>query len=209
MRVATIISLVFLLSSCYTEKNSSKYSLADGYYRIKTNKEKAEKKYVNNTDDSIYVYALHNFTNPIHVFPQQEGKQYFPNQLLSKNSFDIDFITMPFKFRPVNPALPQQFTTNLNGAVYIGSRNDIYHLSYNKDPLGVYQKSLRHYGISFGLFTGLGGSAINPSTTNNQINSEYDGLIWSKGLAGIIGIDKVTMDRARIRLKYQLILYRK
>jgi len=74
MRVATIISLVFLLSSCYTEKNSSKYSLADGYYRIKTNKEKAEKKYVNNTDDSIYVYALHNFTNPIHVFPQQEGK---------------------------------------------------------------------------------------------------------------------------------------
>jgi hypothetical protein len=193
MRVATIISLVFLLSSCYTEKNSSKYSLADGYYKIRTNGEKAEKRYVNNTDNSIHVYATNDFNNPIAVFPQQEGKKYFPTQYLSRKSFDIDFLTMPFKFRPATSALPQQFTTNLNGAVYLGSRDDIYRLSYNIDPLHTYQKSLKHYGISFGVFSGLGGSVVNASTTNNLISSEYDGLVWSKGLAGIIGIDKITV----------------
>ena len=37
---------------------------------------------------------------------------------------------------------------------------------------------------------------MNPSVTNNQITTEYDGLVSSKGLAGIIGINNFTIGLA-------------
>jgi hypothetical protein len=37
---------------------------------------------------------------------------------------------------------------------------------------------------------------MNPWVTENQITQEYDGVVWSKGIAGIIGIDNFTIGLA-------------
>ena len=84
----------------------------------------------------------------------------------------------------------------MNGAVYFGHRTDVYRLNYKKTPLHQFQRRIEHYGFSFGLITGLGGTTMNPSVTNSQISSEYDGLVWSKGIAGIFGVNNVTIGLA-------------
>ena len=73
---------------------------------------------------------------------------------------------------------------------------NIYRLRYNKTPLNKYQRQTQHYGYSIGLVTGLGGATVNPSVTNNQLTSEYDGVVWSKGIAGIIAINNFTIGLA-------------
>ena len=40
---------------------------------------------------------------------------------------------------------------------------------------------------------GLGNTIITPTTTNNVISSEYDGIILQKGIAGIIAVNKLTV----------------
>ena len=37
---------------------------------------------------------------------------------------------------------------------------------------------------------------MNPWVTNNQIVTEYDGVVWSKGVAGIIAINNFTIGLA-------------
>lgn len=115
---------------------------------------------------------------------------------LHKNSIDFDFLTIPFKYRPKQKDLPNQFTTNLNGAVYLGRRSDYYKISYVKTPLNRNMRDIKHYAFSLGAFTGLGATTMNPSVTQEKITKEYDGLVWSKGLAGIIGINNFTIGVA-------------
>ncbi|MCF0052640.1 hypothetical protein LXM25_21390 [Dyadobacter sp. LJ53] len=130
------------------------------------------------------------------AFPQVISQSSINSVYFKQSSFDVDFLSIPFKYRPAKSGIPNQFNTNLNGAVYVGYRNDIYQLSFRKTPLNKYQRETRHYGISYGFFTGLGGTAMNPSVTDNQISIEYDGLVWGKGIAGIIGINNFTVGLA-------------
>jgi hypothetical protein len=37
---------------------------------------------------------------------------------------------------------------------------------------------------------------MNPWVTNYQIDSEYDGLVWFNGFAGIIGVDNYSIGLA-------------
>lgn len=92
--------------------------------------------------------------------------------------------------------MPRQFNTNLNGAVYLGYRTDIYGIDYRRSPLGTYEQRLNHFGFSGGLFTGLGGTALNPWVSFPAIDQEYDGFIWSKGVAGIVGFNNITAGLA-------------
>ena len=43
------------------------------------------------------------------------------------------------------------------------------------------------------FFSGLGNTAMTPSTTRNGIMTEYDGLILQKGVASIIAVNKLTL----------------
>jgi hypothetical protein len=129
-------------------------------------------------------------------YPQQVSGESINQHNFRQTSFDIDFLTIPFKYRPVSNSLPAQFNTNLNGAVYIGFRNDIYRLWYKKTPLNNYIRQTTHYGFSVGLFSGFGGTAMNPWVTDDQISSEYDGLVWLKGIAGILGVNNFTIGLA-------------
>ena len=197
------ISISIFLCSCGAIKEIPKYSFSDGYYRSKVFDKKKSKVYMNNTDDSMFVYKIKtshgdlNDSNYVKIaLPQQISQSSIPTTNFKQASFDLDFLTIPFKYRPQTDILPPQFNTNLNGVIYIGYRNDIYKISYKKTPLKTYIRKTTHYGFSYGLFTGFGGTAMNPWVTDNQISSEYDGVVWSKGVAAIIGIDNFTIGLA-------------
>ena len=191
------------LISCATIIPTSKYQLSDGYYKSKLFNNKQNPVYIYNKEDTINIYLINRFTksfdtliNVSKSFPNLVTAFSLPPATFKQASFDIDFLTIPFKYRPGQEDFPRQFNTNLNGAVYVGYRNDVHRLVYKKTPFNNLQRNTQHYGFSFGLFTGVGGTTMNPSVTNNQIVNEYDGVVWSKGIAGIIGINNFTIGLA-------------
>lgn len=200
-----IISLLIiaLFSSCGVIKNSPKYQLANGYYKSKSFSTKTEKVYIDNEEDTVYIYKYDKQLKTVDtssksrlVFAQKTSRINDNSKYFRQPSFDVDFVTMPFKYRPTQRGFPQQFNTNLNGAVYFGLRNDVYQLKYKETPLRKFERQTTHYGFSFGLFTGIGGTAINPWVTNNVVGYEYDGVAWSKGISAIIGINNFTIGLA-------------
>jgi hypothetical protein len=201
MRIFTLMILsVTLFSGCKSTKDNPKYNFADGVYHTRVKGEK-QQVYVENSEDSVIIYALQKGWKRLNVKASTLPKKSYSQHTLMKtigenkywqNSFDVDILTIPLKYRPTRPTFPKQLSNNLNGVVYLGYRKDIYRLSYDKDPIGrIHQKS-KHYGISGGLITGIGATAMNSWVTNDQITIEYDGLIWSKGIAVLIGLDQLT-----------------
>lgn len=196
----SIVILAFLAAGCRGIKDSPKYKFDDGVYLTHIDNKK-QHVYVENSNDSIAIYSL---KKGWHRLPptalQKPLKSYSPKNAVKnlgghkywQNSFDIDFMTIPIKFRPSTQSFPKQFSNNVNGIIYLGYRNDTYRLSYDRNPVGRISQKTTHYGISAGFITGLGATAMNPWVTNNQISIEYDGLIWSKGIAVVMGLDKLS-----------------
>jgi hypothetical protein len=180
-------------------KDSSTYEFSDGTYKSKCFSGNSSKVYVQNRNDSILVYKLNaakTTTQAPLSYPSKNTSEIIGGDRFRETSLDLDFLTMPFKFRAVVKNMPQQFNTNLNGSVYFGIRSDIYNIKYNSTPLNYWQRQTNHFGVSFGLFSGIGGTAINPWVTDSNVNSEYDGVVWMKGVAFIVAIDKFTLGIA-------------
>ncbi|MFI5204428.1 MAG: hypothetical protein ACHQF2_08015 [Flavobacteriales bacterium] len=201
-QVILLVCVTAGIAGCNSIKNSGKYNFADGYYKSNVFHDASSKVYVDNSDDSIYVYELDKKGKVILSSPEEKIHLSFPQEYsltavkahnYRRRSFDFDFLTIPFKYRPSIGSFPNQFNTNLSGALYMGFRNDIYHLVYRQTPLNKYQKRLTRYGFSIGLFTGIGGTAMNPWVTNNQVFSEYDGVVWMKGVSGIFAVDNFAL----------------
>ena len=198
--VLLFVILLPILYGCKSLNNSPKYKFEDGIYKSRLRGVK-QHVYIENTNDSIVVYELNRGLKKISIdtsvvpktkIPKKVSLQTIGGSKYWQNSFDVDFVTIPLKFRPSTSSFPRQFSNNLNGAVYLGYRNDTYSISYNKNPVGNVSQKIIHYGISGGLITGLGTTAMNPWVTNNQIAIEYDGLVWSKGIAVLFGVGKFT-----------------
>lgn len=199
----TFLLCLLGLYSCRITNELPKYQLSDGYYKSNIFEQQSKIVYIDNSEDTISIYLADPSTKTVDLLspskrtlPQLASRLTLESTMFRQASLDIDFLTIPFKYRPRQYEFPRQFNTNLNGAVYVGYRNDIYQLRYEKTPLKYYQRQTRHYGYSVGLLTGLGGTAINPSVTNNQVMIEYDGIVWSKGIAGIIGVNNFTIGLA-------------
>jgi hypothetical protein len=116
--------------------------------------------------------------------------------MFNTSSLDLDALTILFKYRPYTAGVPNQLNTNFNGAGYLGYRSDYYLLSYDKNPLNAYQRRMSHFAYSIGLFAGLGATSINHSMTNEQVQSDYDGVVITKGIAGLIGVGNLTFGAA-------------
>lgn len=127
--------------------------------------------------------------------PANTGKAIDSHSFM-RNSFDVDFLTIISKYRPVSKGFPNQLNTNLNGAAYMGYRKDIYQINYHQNRMGFYNRNITHYGISMGGFAGLGSTAINEWSTIPTLNKEYDGVVFTKCLGAIIGIDKLNFGLA-------------
>lgn len=196
----TIIYLS-LLGSCQVIKPSSKYGLSEDYYRSRLNHKKSKKVYVVPEEDSIKVYSykrvqegwVDTTTSLKIAFPSHQKPADFNSYLFRHNSFDVDVLSILVKYRPAISHFPNQFNTSiLNGALYLGYRSDIYKLKYTQNPLKIYNRSVSHFGLSIGAFTGFGASHIDEFVTHNGVDIQYDGFVNVAGIAGIIGIDKLS-----------------
>lgn len=202
IRLTGAFFLIGTICSCGAIRNTPKYEFANGYYSTKVFSNKQSKVYVHNEEDFVSIYPLKKIGKTLAIDTSEHSKLVLPQHysdtvqkryFFHHKSFDVDFLTIPFKYRPRANRFPRQFNANLNGGVYLGYRNDSYVVKYAKDPFGKYGRRTTHFGFSVGGFTGLGGTAMNPWVTNDQIQIEYDGVVWTKGIASIIGLDQVTL----------------
>lgn len=190
---------MFLLSSCSALNKSTKYQFADEFYTTKLSDSATGQVYILTVEDTLKVFETIILDKKIEVDTLKkpeifliEQKNPYSSLVFKKSSLDVDFLTILLKYRPVTPTLPNQLNTNLNGAVYLGFRNDYYSIRYKKNPFS-YSRFTTHYGLSFGGFAGLGSTTMSPSVTDNLLQNEYEGVVLTKGIAAIIGINNATI----------------
>jgi hypothetical protein len=204
MNKIPVFFLLTILLSCRALKDSPKYKLTDGVYKTKNGEGKAF-VYIENAEDSVFVYRLEAGKrllkpdrSPLkpEVYPVSATDKVIVAKRYWKNTFDLDVLTIPFKYRPSTSSFTPQLSNHLNGALYVGYRNDTYELSYKQNPIGKISQRISHLGFSAGVATGVGVSPLNPWVTQNNISTEYDGFIWSKALCIIVGVEKLNFGLA-------------
>lgn len=197
------IILIFMISSCSFMRKSPKSAFNDGFYKQKIQGEKV-KVYIDIENDLLTVHPTKKVNKKYEVdtslksltYPLQINTTNLMDMSFNNNSLDLDFLVIPIKLRLAQKGVPNQFNANLNGAFYLGLRTDKYLVSYEKNPLGINDRVINHFGFSFGLLSGLGNSVINPTNTNNFLTLEYDGIILTNGIAGIIAVNNFTIGVA-------------
>jgi len=160
----------------------SKYQLKNDYYDFHQPGQPSTKVFVRVKEDSIEVTKLDESTEVV-----RGQDEYF-----IKKSFDIDAMTVLFKYRPSSMGFPRQINSSFNGNVYIGYRVDRFWLDYKNTPAGMV-KELKHSAITMGGFGGIGTAFISPWSTNYRTTDEYDGVVLTRGLALMVGINSLTV----------------
>ena len=180
-----LITMLALLSSCETLKHYAKHGFSEGFYRSHLHLEKVKKVYVLPSDDMIKVFsatamkkAIIDTSESLKIaFPADTKPLEFQTYFFRKNSFDLQALTVLFRYRPALKDFPRQLTQSYNGAAYMGYRTDIYRLSYKQTPLQLYKRSITHYGFSVGVFSGIGSERIDEFNTLGALSTEYDGIV--------------------------------
>lgn len=200
MRIIYYLFLLLFISSCNIISKSPKIGFQEGFYTQETDNIE-EEVYVQIDEDTLCIYStttqngerVIDISKDCLTYENERDSAFKKITSFSKNTFDIDFLTIPLKYRPSQKGVPAQLNTNLSGALYFGVRTDRYSVSYTANPLNRSDRSINHYGFSFGALTGFGATAMTPTTTNDHISIEYDGIVWIKGLAGIIAVNRFTL----------------
>ncbi len=180
-----ILLLPLFLIACSSIKDSPKYQLSNGQYKLRQPGTKYTKVFVTVVDDTTRIFMEDGTKRPF--IPEPLKDQFF-----LKPSFDVDVITVPFKFRPITSGLPRQLTTDFNGNLFIGYRRDHFRLRFRQTAAGPI-KTYRHRALSAGVFGGIGSTSVTPWTTNSQTTDEYNGFVFSRGLALMAGINNLTV----------------
>ncbi|TXK51920.1 hypothetical protein FVR03_03015 [Pontibacter qinzhouensis] len=197
--------LVLLLGGCASYQESPKYQFSEGIYRQRFSDSLTSRVYVDFNEEQLLLFPLQSVSDTwqpdtsrvVALDLPKERQQALPATLsFSKPSFDLDVLTMPFKFRPSAGGLPAQLNTNFQGALYLGMRRDVFKINYKPTPLQNYRKHFNHFGYSLGLFTGLGSSVVNETVTNNQVSYEYDGVLFSNGIGAVLGVNNLSIGLA-------------
>jgi hypothetical protein len=117
--------------------------------------------------------------------PLRYGLRHGQHVVLLRREFDFDIFTLPFKVRPGREGVPAQLNTNFNAALYFGRRLDFFHLNRHRAPSGRTAPLIRTVGLGYGLFTGLGSSAISADLTRGHATTDYEGFVLHSGAAVI------------------------
>jgi hypothetical protein len=197
-RLWVVAVFVFVLSSCESLKESSKYQFVEGYYKVPV-KGKTEKLYVLTGSDTIKAFRARDISGEkidtthavLFVFPPIKPDN-FSSRTFTRNTLDFDILTILFKYRFPAKGFPPQLNASFNGALYLGYRTDVYKLSYKTTPMRYMKRSVTHYGYSIGVFSGFGTARIDEYDTEGSLNYEYDGLVNLTGVAVIAALDKLT-----------------
>ncbi len=189
-QILGFILITLTLTSCGLSKQLPKKELIDGNYTFIENKER-KAVYIENQSDSLIGFVEKKVAYRIPATSTRE--QQF---LFHKASFDLDVLTIPVKFRGSQQSIPNQLTSEINASLYLGFRNDLFHINYPLSASGARKRTIEHVGFSFGGLFGIGNSVINSDVSNSVINNEYQGITMTKGLAGIIAINNFTVGLA-------------
>jgi hypothetical protein len=158
--------------------------LGDDVYEFRQKGTRYQKAWVYLQDDSIQILT---YENPDQlIYPNPHTERFF-----LKRSFDVDVMTVGFKYRPSLFSLPRQLNTDFNGNVYLGYRLDRFKVKYNSTPFGR-KPVYGHRGITAGVFGGIGSTAITPWTTNNISLDEYNGFVLSRGMSVMVAFNKTS-----------------
>lgn len=201
LSVICVLSVMWL-SGCTVLRETSKYGFNDGIYH--TGRFSSSKVYVQHTGgDTIATFPVKKMNDGSNVRAgnivnftsvKENGKYGSVSTTFYRPSFDLDIMTMPFKYRPSVNGFPNQLNNNFNGALYSGYRIDAYQLSYRQTPLNVYKQNITHTGYSAGLFLGLGNTAVNSSTLNDPAYTiQYDGVLLLTGAAVNVAVGNLTL----------------
>ena len=188
--IIIVFSVTGLVASCKTFENASLHGLTSGYYTLKTVDNYIQDVYLDVTDDQVHVYDQ---------IKRQPGKKQLysipltitdslllHDMVFKKQSLDIDITSIILKYRPSVQGLPAQLNTDLNVALYVGWRNDNYHIIGKQDPLGRKHHKIGNLGYDLGFFAGPGAAIINPFTTNDRQVNDYSGMMIQYGIAGFL-----------------------
>ncbi|KAA5532165.1 hypothetical protein F0919_15300 [Taibaiella lutea] len=204
MQRTLLYLLIITITGCGIAKPGAKYQFSDGYYSSR-GIENVRKVYIYNQDSTIKVYPVTNAgkqrnvdTTRHHVlmYGQVEPHNIKKEPVFTKGSFDIDFLTIPIKYRFPSDGFVRQLNANLNGGLYLGYRKDFYILRYNVSPIGVSTRSTTHLGFSAGGYIGFGNTFISQYVTRGSVQSEYDGLVFNRGFAAIVALNRFTAGLA-------------
>ncbi|GAB4034853.1 hypothetical protein [Spirosoma gilvum] len=139
--------------------------------------------------DSAFVF----FVNPKPKKIPVDGKS--PLFRYHFTSFDMDLVTVPFKYRLAQRGQPPELTTNANAAFYAGlrfdqgyQRNVFYHHEQRSD--------IRSFSLGIGGLAGIGSATVGPFSTMDQVTDDYEGACLSYGLAAIFGYRAVSLGLA-------------
>ncbi|MCE3294485.1 MAG: hypothetical protein K0R65_199 [Crocinitomicaceae bacterium] len=199
--IRSFLPVVILFSgSCSVIQKTAKQELTDGVYQQKMDKKK-ETVYVNVLNENIRIYRVIKTADGLKVDTARISQMYSDilktkegiEFSLSKKSFDVDFLTIPLKYRTAQKSVAPQLNANFNGAVYLGYRTDRYVINYQSNPLHISERKMTHLGYSVGIFTGLGNTFMSPTNTNNALQQEYDAMVWNKGIAAIFGVNSFSL----------------
>lgn len=205
MRVFICLLIVLsFLSSCSSLYNTSKYEFKDGEYYTSIFSKKKSKVYVQKVDeDTIVVYPVLEFKDSTAVQLKQKTtytslqkkfKDGKTTHTFYKPSFDMDVMTIPLLYRPAVPGgVPNQLITNFNGAFFAGYRTDAYKVEYTRTPFNNYKQDVKHYGISGGVFLGLGSTTVDQYVLKNVYvgNLEYEGMTVTTGIGATVAVENL------------------
>jgi hypothetical protein len=193
--------MIFLTSGCLTVKTVTRHDFDSGFYMQNKEGEEQHKIYADVTDDSLTVYPviteegkdIPDISNPksVKISEIKQGNPFYNNSFINK-SVDIDLSTVLMKLRPPQKNVPTQLSYNVNAALYFGLRKDFYKLIPYKSPLKKETSFVRQFGFDAGLFAGIGITPMNPWVTEGKVPIEYDGIIFQKGFACFVTIDRMS-----------------
>ena len=134
--ILLIFGVVLLLSpSCVSLGKLTRHDFDSGYYKLKIKGTGSTRVYAEVTEDSVIAYPV-----------KLEGKKEFPNtsssngtrisrigsdsyfykSCFTNNSLDVDLTSILFKSRHSRDDVPNQFSADLDIALYAGFRKDFY-----------------------------------------------------------------------------------
>ncbi len=86
-----------------------------------------------------------------------------------------------------------QLNSELNGVLYAGYRTDYYTVDYSPALPGKLKQQINHTGFSLGAFSGFGSTFMSPWVTSGAIDSEYDGVVWTAGVAALLATPAINI----------------
>ena len=182
--------LILSIFSCAPVEKIASHEFVTGYYHLKTLNNESSKVYLDVIEDSIIVYPVINDGGKIDVDTssfricisvRSKPERILRNRFIKK-SFDLDLNTVLLKYRPARGDIPNQLNANLNASFYIGFRKDYFKMITKTSKLHEESTYCRHLGFDLGLFAGIGITPINPTVTGNDVEQEYDGIVFQKGI---------------------------